>query len=1032
MPPHPRLVENLTCVKGRSPSQAQQLHAYMHQVGLDVHVLFGNHVVSMLGTENVHRAQNFFEKLVDQDQFSWNSLISECVSCGKSSQALTLYQQMQQQGSLHPPFIALLKACIELKDLESGQDLHAEIVRKGLFEKSIFVGSTLIDMYVKCGSLVKAQEVFDKIPIQNVVSWTALIAGYAEYGEVQEVFACVEQMQHEGIYPDAFTFVCMLKACGILAAIDKGREIHVEITNKGLLEDNVYVGSSLVSMYIKSGFLEEAQNVFANLPICNVVSWTVLIAGLSENSYSEEALCCLDHMQHEGMSPNSVTYVCGLKACASMKAFEKGQELHSDVVKKGLEEELLIGNTLVDMYSKCYFLEIAQQVFEKLITRTVVSWNALISGYAEHECQEEVLNWYKQMQYDGVSPNVVTFVCCLKACGSLGAKREGQETHAVIVRTGLDEELLIASTLVDMYAKLGLLAAAHDVFDMVLVCDVVLWNALLVGCGGRGFDDEVLTNFEKMQHDGMPPNPVTFCCALKACGSLGALDKGKYIHTDVTKKGMERELQIGNTIIDLYAKCGFPGVALRVLDMLPVRDVVSWNTLISGYSDLGYEKEALSFVEKMQQDGVSLDIITFVCLLKACGSLSAIIKGQEIHIEIIKQGFERDLLVGSTLVDTYAKCGWLVEAQDMFDKLPKQTIVSWNALLVGYIEHNEGEEALTMLERMQGKGICLDEVTFMCGLKACGNIKATGQIQVMHAEIVKRGSERELFIGNVLVDVYGEAGLLTDAQDVLNKASAKDVVAWTALISGYFECGHYVEVLVAFNQMQQLCIAPNALTFIFGLKACGNIGATMKGAEIHAKIAMKGLEGGPLVGNNLVDMYSKCGFLAEAQQVFDKLLIQDMISWNALIAGYAQHGESEVVFKSFDKMIGEGMQPTLVTIVSVLNVCTHAGLVDEGQMFSEVIVINHAFTATLQHYTCIVDLLGRAGCIDRVVAAIEKLPLQPDIAIWHTVLGACQRRGLVELGRLAFEQAVQLDNNDVAAYISFSNICADAGQNEEG
>eukprot|EP00250_Pteridium_aquilinum_P000338 c10374_g3_i1 orf=1-639(-) len=213
-----------------------------------------------------------------------------------------------------------------------------------------------------------------------------------------------------------------------------------------------------------------------------------------------------------------------------------------------------------------------------------------------------------------------------------------------------------------MYAKCGSLAKAQDVFRTIPIRDVVLWTTLIAGCVKHGNSEEALLCVEQMQHEGISPNAFTLVCCSKACGSLKATDRGQEIHTQVVEKGLERELLIGNSLVDMYVKCGLLEMAKAVLDKLPVRDVVSWTALIAGYAELGWGEEAFTCFERMRHDNISPNAHTFVCSVKACCSERAVDKGQEIHCAITEKGFEKELLVGSALVSMYAKCGLLAKA----------------------------------------------------------------------------------------------------------------------------------------------------------------------------------------------------------------------------------------------------------------------------------------------------------------------------------------------------------------------------------
>lgn len=509
-------------------------------------------------------------------------------------------------------------------------------------------------------------------------------------------------------------------------------------------------------------------------------------------------------------------------------------------------------------------------------------------------------------------------------------------------------------------------------------------------------------------------------------------EQGRVLHADISTQGfLKTDVYVGCALVDMYAKCGSLAKAQDVFDMLPVRNVVSWTALITAYVKHGHGDKALHCFEQMQQEGLSSDSVTFTCSLKACGIIRAIDKGRAIHSDLTRKGLEKDSAIGSTLVDMYAKCELLSEAEKVFEKLPVRNVIAWTALIAGYTDHGHGKEALNCFKQMRQEGVYPDAVTYICSLKACSLVKASQNGRAIHAEISRKGLESDLIVGSTLVDMYVKCGLLTKARAVFDKLPVRDVVLWTTLMDGYAEHGSEEEALNCFNLMRHQGFSPAAATFVCGLKACSNLGSTIKGQELHSEITKKGLERDLLVGNTLVDVYAKCGSLADAKDVLEKLPTRDVITWTALATGYGQQGETENMFCIFDRMVGDGVKPNLATFVNVLNACNHAGLVEKGQMYFEAMCNEYGLIPTLDHYTCMIDLLARAGHTGKVLDMIKKMPFHPGIIVWHIVLGACKKWGNVELGRHAFDNALRLDEKDASVYVSMFNIYADASMQEE-
>jgi pentatricopeptide repeat protein len=363
----------------------------------------------------------------------------------------------------------------------------------------------------------------------------------------------------------------------------------------------------------------------------------------------------------------------------------------------------------------------------------------------------------------------------------------------------------------------------------------------------------------------------------------------------------------------------------------------------------------------------------------------------------------------------------------MFNALSVKDTVSWTALLMGYAQHGYLEQALRDIELMQAGGMNPDAVTFVSCIKSCTNLGDIVRGLELHAQVTRKGLEGDLLIGSMLVDMYAKCGLLFEAEDLFQKLPVRGVIAWNVLVAAYIEHELDEKAISCFDKMQLEGIPPNAAMYVSILKACGYLGALSKGQDLHNDIKATGpLETDLIIRHSLVDMYAKSGSIAKAQELFDDLPVQELASWNALLAGYAQHGADARILHALHEMNLQGVRPNLVTFVNLLNACNHAGLLYKGQMYFKAMSIEYHIIPALEHYTCMVNLFCRAGQLHEAVGMIERMPLYPDFVIWRTFLGACQKWGNVELGRDAFDRLIESDEVDSVSFIYMSNICADA------
>ncbi|KAJ7545565.1 hypothetical protein O6H91_08G001200 [Diphasiastrum complanatum] len=438
----------------------------------------------------------------------------------------------------------------------------------------------------------------------------------------------------------------------------------------------------------------------------SVFSWTVNIRRYVKNGQPLKALELYQEMQNEAINPDKFTFICVLNACASLLALEKGRDVHAQIVQSGCKLDVYLGNSLVDMYAKCGSIDEAYRVFNFMPGRSVVSWNAMISGIVKSGNGKQALELFEHMQQERIVPDTVTFVSVLNGCASIGALADGRSVHAQLRQSGCSSDILVNNCLIGMYFKCGCIEDACEIFNNLPVHSVVSWNAMIMGYVKCGQSDKAVQLFRQMQQEGVDPDSITFLGVLNACAKKGALEDGRKVHAQAIKSGFHLDIMVGSCLVDMYIKCGSIDDACRVFNSMKNRNVISWSTMIAGYTKFGRGDKALESLQQMQQASIKPDTITLMAALNACAAAAALHEGRFIHGQIIHSGFESDVFVGSSLIDMYAKCGSIIDSCRVFNNIPMHNVVSWNAMIMGYAIHGLGSDALRLFEQMCQKGAC--------------------------------------------------------------------------------------------------------------------------------------------------------------------------------------------------------------------------------------------------------------------------------------------------------------------------------------
>ncbi|KAH1250828.1 Pentatricopeptide repeat-containing protein DOT4, chloroplastic [Glycine max] len=502
----------------------------------------------------------------------------------------------------------------------------------------------------------------------------------------------------------------------------------------------------------------------------------------------------------------------------------------------------------------------------------------------------------------------------------------------------------------------------------------------------------------------------TYCFVLQLCTQRKSLEDGKRVHSIITSDGMAIDEVLGAKLVFMYVNCGDLIKGRRIFDGILNDKVFLWNLLMSEYAKIGNYRETVGLFEKLQKLGVRGDSYTFTCILKCfaalakmlnlgvdvdsvtvvnvlvtCANVGNLTLGRILHAYGVKVGFSGDAMFNNTLLDMYSKCGKLNGANEVFVKMGETTIVSWTSIIAAHVREGLHDEALRLFDKMQSKGLSPDiyAVTSVVHACACSNSLDKGR---------------------------------------------ESIVSWNTMIGGYSQNSLPNETLELFLDMQKQS-KPDDITMACVLPACAGLAALEKGREIHGHILRKGYFSDLHVACALVDMYVKCGFLA--QQLFDMIPNKDMILWTVMIAGYGMHGFGKEAISTFDKIRIAGIEPEESSFTSILYACTHSEFLREGWKFFDSTRSECNIEPKLEHYAYMVDLLIRSGNLSRTYKFIETMPIKPDAAIWGALLSGCRIHHDVELAEKVPEHIFELEPEKTRYYVLLANVYAKAKKWEE-
>ena len=526
------------------------------------------------------------------------------------------------------------------------------------------------------------------------------------------------------------------------------------------------------------------------------------------------------------------------------------------------------------------------------------------------------------------------------------------------------------------------------------------------------------------------PDNFTYPIVIKACSDLSLIDMGVGVHGQTFKLGFDLDAFVQNSLLAMYMTAGEKEAAQLVFDLMQQQTVVSWNTMINGYFRNNCVEEALRVYNRMMDVGVEPDCASVVSVLPACGLLKNVELGREVHALVRAKGFWGNMAVRNALLDMYVKCGHMKEARLLLNEMNEKDVVTWTTLINGYILNGDARSALMLCPMMQCEGVKPNSVTIASLLSACGTLVSLNHGKCLHAWAIRHRLDSEVHVETALIDMYAKCNHGNLSYKVFMKTSKKRTAPWNAVLSGFIHNGLAREAIILFKQMLADDVQSDSATFNSLLPAYAILADLQQSMNIHCYLVRLGFLSRLEVASILVDIYSKCGSLGYAHQIFNIIPLKDkdIIIWSAIIAAYGKHGHGKMAVSLFNQMVHSGVKPNQVTFTSVLHACSHAGLVDEGLSLFKFMLKQHHVIPHVDHYTCIIDLLGRAGRLNDAYNLIKTMPIAPNHAVWGALLGACVIHESVELGELAARWTFELEPENTGNYVLLAKLYAAVGR----
>ncbi|KAK9725965.1 hypothetical protein RND81_05G180400 [Saponaria officinalis] len=706
-----------------------------------------------------------------------------------------------------------LHKCVQFQSRKAVRAFHALNVHLGSFTRQrIYFINNVISLYLSFGEIGNAQKVFDEMSQRNVVSYNVMISGYGRIGWVEGGWGVFRSMWGCGFRPTGFTFGGLLTCCGF--DLRRGRVVYGLVVKNGLFCGDPYVGTALMGLFGRHGCVDEAVRVFDDMPRKNSVTWNSIISLLGYHGCVEESMAMFRELMILDYGVSESTIVGLLCSFEGQEVEELGQQVHSLVIKSGLDCDVSSSNALLNMWVRCRDLILAERMFDQVRFRDVVTYNTMIGALAKSEWPERGLELLLRLDSEGILPDITTYVGVINCCANMKIPAYGEYTHAKVIRKSIQNDVFVGTALIDFYGKCDKLNSARRCFDEICTVSLVSWNCLIAAFSSRNHIMST-TFIREMLQLGYCPNETTLSPVLKVC-SLFELQE---LHCYAIRMGFTENEYVFSSLISSYAKNGSVSDALlcaesietqhsvvptnviaaaynrnrqydKSLEMLSVLDepdMVSWNILVSTCSHNGQHYEAFELFKHMLENRIYPDNHTIVSILSCCTSLRVLGLGSSVHGLVIKTNFGKcDTLVLNILIDMYAKCGNVGDAMRIFNITANKNIITWTTAISALAHHGYAHKALEMFREMETHEIKPDGISFVAALSACRHAGLVKEGMELFARMQRSyGLEPNMGHYHGVVDLLARNGHLKEAEEVITSMPfPPNAVVWRSFLEG--------------------------------------------------------------------------------------------------------------------------------------------------------------------------------------------------------------------------------------------------------
>ncbi|XP_020573553.1 pentatricopeptide repeat-containing protein At4g13650-like [Phalaenopsis equestris] len=767
-------------------SVGKMVHGLLVRSGLEFDVYISNNLLcAYLSSGAIVHARNMFRQMLVRDSVSWNIMISGLVNLGLYREAFVCFGDMIRLGTLptHPSLVSVIVACAEMGNSIYALQAHSFIIRFG-FSSFAFVGNSLLKCYVEYGDYEDWQKLLDDMPALDDISVQILLRGCVSHNIFSFAVELFKHSRSIGLHVSPYTITSLVSLCSSPDNATFGVQIHGFSEKVGMVMDASVV-NSLITMYSRSYTLHDAEDLFELCVAKDIVTWNSLINGYAYNGEGDAGFNLVQRLLSSGILPNESTFLSFLSCCATIVVLQNVRKAHALILKLREGFEQWTDTVILTMYCRTKSIGDAAVSFHATKVKDALSSNLIMGLYRSCGRHDESINLFHILQSQGSQVDEMMFYGVLSSSSRLGFLDFGCQIHGWVIKNGFDEISHLKNSILELYSQCGGVDDMERAFEESEKADLFSWNMMLMGYAKIGFFHKIITIWHDMLKLDIKLNEFSYSALLHACCHADLLLIGEHIHAVIHKMRLAFDIALMNSLLTMYSNCKQMEKAHLAFQEIPSPDSVSWNAMVSGYTQNGFPAESIELFVRMNENGIETNEMTYASIFSSCSSIANLKLGFQFHAQTVKRGFDLNLSVSNSLITMYARCGNIHESSQIFRRTKEPDLITWNSMINAYAHHGLGKEAISLFEEMNSFSEKPNNATFMGILSSCSRAglvsEACHHFKIMEEVYGIMPSEEHCAC---LVDTLCRAGKLWDAKLFIESMPVQNCsLVWRTLLS---------------------------------------------------------------------------------------------------------------------------------------------------------------------------------------------------------------------------------------------------------